>query len=42
MTKETGPLDTGRTELTTLTGARTWCGHGVFAHNLIKISTLAA
>lgn len=31
-----------RTELTTLTGARTWCGHGVFAHNLVKISALAA
>jgi len=31
-----------RTELTTLAGARTWCGHGVFAHNLVKISTLAA
>ena len=31
-----------RTELTTLTGARTWCGHGVFAHNLVKISTLTA
>ena len=31
-----------RTELTTLTGARTWCGHGVFAHNLVKISTLAS
>jgi IS5 family transposase len=31
-----------RTELTTLTGARTWCGHGVFTHNLVKISTLAA
>jgi IS5 family transposase len=31
-----------RTELTGLTGARTWCGHGVFAHNLVKISTLAA
>jgi IS5 family transposase len=31
-----------RTELTSLTGARTWCGHGVFAHNLVKISTLAA
>jgi transposase, IS5 family len=29
-----------RTELTTLTGARTWCGHGVFAHNLVKIGTL--
>src|SRR6476620_11789879 len=31
-----------RTELTGLTGARTWCGHGVFAHNLVKIGTLAA
>lgn len=31
-----------RTELTTLQGARTWCGHGVFAHNLVKISTLTA
>lgn len=31
-----------RTELTTLQGARTWCGHGVFAHNLVKISALAA
>ena len=31
-----------RTELTTLTGARTWCGHGVFAHNLVKISTLTS
>jgi transposase, IS5 family len=31
-----------RTELTTLRGARTWCGHGVFAHNLVKISALAA
>src|SRR6478672_3519437 len=31
-----------RTELTGLTGARTWCGHGVFAHNLLKIGTLAA
>jgi transposase, IS5 family len=31
-----------RTELTTLAGARTWCGHGVFAHNLVKISVLAA
>ncbi|WP_082947475.1 ISNCY family transposase [Mycobacterium sp. E2479] len=30
-----------RTELTTLTGARTWCGHGVFTHNLVKISILA-
>jgi IS5 family transposase len=31
-----------RTELTTLTGARTWCGHGVFAHKLVKISTLTS
>jgi len=31
-----------RTELTGITCARTWCGHGVFAHNLVKISTLAA
>ncbi len=31
-----------RTELTTLAGARTWCGHGVFAHNLVKISALTA
>jgi transposase, IS5 family len=31
-----------RTELTTLSGARTWCGHGVFAHNLVKISALAS
>jgi IS5 family transposase len=31
-----------RTELTSLTGARTWCGHGVFAHNLVKIGTLIA
>ncbi len=31
-----------RTELTGIDGARTWCGHGVFAHNLVKISALAA
>ena len=31
-----------RTHLTGLNGARTWCRHGVFAHNLVKISTLAA
>jgi transposase, IS5 family len=31
-----------RTELTGLDGARTWCGHGVFAHNLVKIGALAA
>jgi transposase, IS5 family len=31
-----------RTELTSINGARTWCGHGVLAHNLVKIATLAA
>ena len=31
-----------RTELTGIHGARTWCGHGVFAHNLVKIGTRAA
>jgi IS5 family transposase len=31
-----------RTHFTGLDGARTWCGHGVFAHNLVKISNLAA
>jgi transposase, IS5 family len=31
-----------RTELTGIDGARTWCGHGVFAHNLVKISALRA
>src|SRR5271166_5141079 len=31
-----------RTHLTGINGARTWCGHVVFAHNLVKISTLAA
>jgi IS5 family transposase len=30
-----------RTELTSIHGARTWCGHGVFAHNLVKIGNLA-
>jgi IS5 family transposase len=29
-----------RTMLDGLTGARIWCGHGVFAHNLTKISGL--
>ena len=29
-----------RTRLDGLTGTRTWCGHGVFAHNLVKISGL--
>jgi IS5 family transposase len=31
-----------RTELTGINGARTWCGHGVLAHNLVKISALGA
>ena len=31
-----------RTELTGIAGARTWCGHGVFAHNLVKIGALTA
>jgi len=31
-----------RTGLDGLTGSRIWCGHGVFAHNLVKITTLAA
>jgi IS5 family transposase len=30
-----------RTHLTGIDGARTWCGHGVFAHNLVKIGALA-
>jgi transposase, IS5 family len=30
-----------RTRLTGIDGARTWCGHGVFAHNLVKIAALA-
>jgi IS5 family transposase len=30
-----------RTMLDGLTGARIWCGHGVFTHNLTKISALA-
>lgn len=29
-----------RTRIDGLAGARTWCGHGIFAHNLIKISDL--
>ena len=28
--------------LVAIHGARTWCGHGVFAHNLVKIGALAA
>jgi transposase, IS5 family len=31
-----------RTRLDGLEGARTWTGHGVFAHNLTKIANLAA
>ena len=29
-----------RTRLRGHDGARTWCGHGVFAHNLIKLTRL--
>jgi len=29
-----------RTYFDGLDGARTWCGHGIFAHNLVKISGL--
>jgi len=29
-----------RTRLDTIEGARAWCGHGVFAHNLVKIAVL--
>jgi len=29
-----------RTRLDGIEGARTWCGHGVFAHNLVKLSGL--
>jgi len=31
-----------RTQLDGLEGAAIWCGHGVFAHNLVKISVLAS
>jgi IS5 family transposase len=31
-----------RTRLDGRTGAAIWCGHGVFAHNLVKISALAS
>jgi IS5 family transposase len=31
-----------RTRLDTIEGARTWTGHGTFAHNLTKITALAA
>ena len=30
-----------RTMIDTTEGARTWVGHGVFAHNLVKITVLA-
>ena len=30
-----------RTRLDGLDGARTWTGHGVLAHNLVKIAALA-
>ena len=29
-----------RTRYTGIDGARTWCGHGIFNHNLIKIAAL--
>lgn len=29
-----------RIHLTTISGARTWCGHGIPAHNLTKIARL--
>ena len=31
-----------RTRIDGLTGARTWCGHGIFAHNLTKLAQLTA
>ena len=31
-----------RTRLDDLEGARIWAGHGVLAHNLVKIAALAA
>lgn len=31
-----------RTRIDGIEGARTWCGHGVFAHNLVKIAGLIA
>jgi IS5 family transposase len=34
--------DWDRTRLDGLTGARTWCGYAVLAHNLTKITALAA
>ena len=29
-----------RTRLDGIEGARTWCGHGVFVYNLVKVSLL--
>lgn len=29
-----------RTHMDTITGARTWTGHGTFAHNLVKVAQL--
>jgi len=29
-----------RTRIDGLDGARTWCGHGVFNHNLVEIAAL--
>jgi transposase, IS5 family len=31
-----------RTRLDGREGAAIWCGHGAFAHNLVKISALAS
>jgi transposase, IS5 family len=31
-----------RTLMDGIDGARIWCGHGVFAHNLVKVSGLVA
>jgi len=31
-----------RTRIASTEGAKIWVGHGVLAHNLVKISTLAA
>ena len=36
----TDPFGFNRTRYTGIHGARTWCGHGVFNHNLIKIAVL--
>jgi len=31
-----------RSRIDTLEGARTWTGHGILAHNLVKIAALTA